>query len=80
MTEDPHPLIQYGEKQRLSRRQTAADFGIEYGTFRQLVSAQEFASITSAENWELSSNGLVKAIDVMRWQQRSRERMAQAAD
>ena len=43
-------------------------------------SAQEFASITSAENWELSSNGLVKAIDVMRWQQRSRERMAEAAD
>ncbi len=73
MAEELHPLVEYGIKRGLSRIQTAAVFGIEYGTFRQLVSGHTGASWKRAAEWEASSRDMVKATDVMRWQQRNRK-------
>lgn len=76
---DPHPLVTYGEKRGLTRRQTAAVFSIRYGTFRQLVRGHTGAAFSRAELWEKESGGEVKAIDVMRWQERNRRTIGSAA-
>lgn len=76
---DPHPLVIYGKKRGLSRRQTAAVFKVPYGTFRQLVSGHTGAAFSRAEEWERASGGEVKAIDVMRWQERHRRSSKDAA-
>lgn len=79
MAGDPHPLVQYGEQHGLSRRQTAAVFSIPYGTFRQLVSGHTGAAFARAEEWEDASDGEVRALDVMRWQERNRKTARDAA-
>ncbi len=76
---DPHPLVIFGEKRGLSRRQTAAVFSIPYGTFRQLVRGHTGTAFGRAEEWESLSGGEVKAVDVMRWQERNRKSARDAA-
>ena len=73
MQEQLHPLTEYGKQRGLTQQQTAAVFEINYGTFRQLVSGHTGASFSRAEGWEHSSEGAVKAIEVMRWQKLNRK-------
>lgn len=79
MEADPHPLVIYAENHSLSRSQAAAVFGIPYGTFRQIVSGHAGIAFGRAERWEKASGGEVKAIDVMRWQERNRKSTRGAA-
>lgn len=76
---DPHPLVAFCLVRGLSRREGAAALGIKYGEFRRLVTGHACASFRRAETWETRSDGLVKAIDVMRWQERNRKPARSAA-
>lgn len=71
--DDPHPLVVFCVVKGISRREGAAALGVRYGVFRQLVAGHAGTSFARAERWEEKSGGLIKAIDVMRWQERNRK-------